>query len=73
MKGSQEPTVISLFWQDFVLSSLNYDRKRVSLETFSGGVRCVVLDPNDLEFVLTFFRDFSCCRFKNLCDIAGVD
>ena len=73
VKGSPEPSIILNFWQKFVLSSLNYDRKRVSLETFSGGVRCVVFNPDDLLFVLRFFRDFSCCRFKNLADLIGVD
>jgi len=61
------------FWQNFVLSCLNFDRKRVSLETFAGSIRCIVLNPNDLLFVVKFFRDFSCCRFKNLCDVAGSD
>lgn len=73
IKGSSESPISSSFWQDFILSSLNYDRKRVSLETFSGEIRCVVLNPDDLLFVLQFFRDFSCCRFKNLADLIGVD
>ena len=61
------------FWQTYVLSGLNYDRERVTVETFSGTVRLVVLDPNDLLYVLRFLRDFSCCRFKNLTDLIGVD
>jgi len=72
-KRSQGSAIVPVFWQTFILSSLNYDRKRIALETFSGGVRCLVLNPSDLLYVLRFFRDFSCCRFKNLTDIIGVD
>jgi NADH:ubiquinone oxidoreductase subunit C len=73
LKGSQESSISQKFWQTFILSSLNFDRKRVSVEVFSDTVRCVVLDPSDLLYVLRFFRDFSCCRFKNLTDLIGVD
>ena len=61
------------FWSNFIISSLNFDRKRVSINQFSGTLRCTVSNPNDLLFVIQFFRDFSCCRFKNFCDIICVD
>lgn len=55
------------------MSALNFDQKRVAIEFCDNNIRCIVLNADDLPFIIRFFRDFSPCRFRNLCDIAGVD